>query len=175
MFFIPRFRRLPPIQGETFAQRFARGVMLGCILAIAAWAFWTNVGHRLQGIKEDSVVRDEMHLVSDENRTQFIRLAAAFEENYGVGLSVKILRGDPAAVTLLPASSSKNITVSLYPNYGMALVELPPLVRTVVGESTRRQMEAFLIDSMQHDESLEGLVRTLRVIWDRMRGDPAAE
>lgn len=179
----PRFSQMhfPGLKGQTFAQRFGRGVMLGCVLALAAWAFWTNVGHRLQGIKEDAVLRDELSMVREEDRQQFIRLSAAFEQNFGVALSLKILRAFPEA----PADSSlgsalagaaanasmRHILVEIAPRQAAARISLPPLVLTAVGEPLRQELEAYLVDAMTRGESLEALVRTLRIIWDKMLGD----
>lgn len=167
----PRFStmRFPGLKGQTFMQRFARGIMLGCILALAAWAFWINVGHRLQGIKEDAVVRDELGIIHDADRKQFATLSAAFENQYGITLSIKILRGAPPEFQDM--ASLKRITVFLYPQHNFARLELPPLVRTAVGEELRQKLEVeYLGLGMERGLTLEALVKALRIIWDCIGG-----
>ncbi len=174
MIFFPRFRALRTSRPKgTLPQRLARGVMLGCILALVVWAFNANVRNRLAKVREDAVVRDEIGLVSEKDRKQFADLSQAFEKNFGVALSIRILRGEPPA----PGEETpmRAIIISLYPQPKAARISLPPLVLAAVGEPLRRELEQqYLALGLERGYVVEGLVKTLKVIWDKIGGEQGA-
>ncbi len=174
MIFFPRFRTLRTSRPKgTITQRLARGVMLGCILALVIWAFNANLRNRLDKVRKDAVVRDEVGLISEKDRKQFGDLSQAFEKNFGVALSIRILRGEPPA----PGEETpmRAIIISLYPQQNAARINLPPLVLTAVGEPLRRELEQqYLALGLERGYVVEGLVKTLKVIWERIGGGQSA-
>ena len=166
-------RRLPLPQG-TLTQRLARGVMLGCILALVIWAFNANVSNRLAKVREEAVVRDEVGLIAETDRRQFVELSQAFEKNFGVVLSIRILRGDPPARG--EEAPMRAIILSLYPERNAARITMPPLVFAAVGSSLRQELEQrYLALGLERGYVVEGLVRALKIIWEKIGGGQDAE
>jgi hypothetical protein len=165
-----RTKRPSPSHNENFIQRFARGVLLGGLAALVVWLFWSNVGDRIGGVRQDAVVRDEMNLISDTDRRQFGQLSLAFEKNFGVSLSIRILRG--AMPPMVREPSLTTISVNMYPEHNAARLELPPLVRAAVGEALRRELDQYLAQGMESGHLVEGLVGTLQIIWEIIAEGP---
>jgi hypothetical protein len=141
--------------------------MIGCIFALAIWAFNSNVRNRMSDIRDNVVVRDEMDLFSKKDKGQLAELSRAFDKNFGVKLSIRILRGAPPEQRKY--APVRVITVSMYPEVPVAQLDLPPLVLAAVGEPLRRELENVrLQQAMEQNRALEGLVLTLKIIWEKI-------
>ncbi|NHZ48193.1 TPM domain-containing protein [Nitratidesulfovibrio liaohensis] len=157
--------RLPLVNADTPGQFFLRTMLLIAVFALTAWAFWANTERRLADVRAASAVWDEADLLTDAQEKALRELVDAFREVHGVKLLIHIRRDTPE----LPRLDAQTLFVGLCPAKGQAIVELPPLLRKAYGETLAQTLENdWLRPAMASGQWAEGLVRTLKHLWDRL-------
>ena len=157
--------RLPLVNADTPGQFFLRTMLLIAVFALTAWAFWANTERRLADVRAASAVWDEADLLTDAQEKALRELVDAFREVHGVKLLIHIRRDTPA----LPKLDAQTLFVGLCPAKGQAIVELPPLLRKAYGDILGQTLENdWLRPAMASGQWAEGLVRTLKYLWERL-------
>lgn len=174
MFFRRRSSTGPWIHGKTPLERFLRTVGMFVVFGLAAWGFWHVNDRRIAQYSEEAAIQDPGLLLSESDRRLVMDFREALEDRYGLHLRLTV---GPGAASKVKGLDAKTVFLGLDPESRQALLVLPPLLRSGLGEEFSAYLEnEHFGPYFGAQDWAQGLRTALVLLWNRlenMSGTPA--
>lgn len=165
-FFAPR--------GRTPLERFARGLLVAGVFALAVAAYQWHYRRLADELAARGTVADALGVLSREDRAWLLGQAALLKRHFGLHLTVR-LGGGPASAR---PDDPRAVRVSCDPDGGAAGLTVPPLAAAALPEGFAADLDRQVVQACRRDRVREGvlgavglLTITLGEAADRGKGE----
>ena len=156
------------VRGETPLERVVRVVAMLAVVGLVVWAYWQNNQRIVERLNRDKAVVDETDVLTKPQLDFIKEFRRGLKAEYGVDSRVRIFKDDEVKV---PGNLGGRLFIGFSPKAGRLVLDMPPLVRRVLGEDYRASRERDWFAGRTGEADWPPRLRDLLIdIWTQLAG-----